>query len=110
MDFKVDYIKVDEIGNNLEKQDEDLAESFEDLLKIIDKLKDSWDGIDYNNFKATSCEYILGLNGLIGELDYLAKFMKKASKTYSDNDLGWLEKVKKIGRDENESKKYYIEQ
>lgn len=105
MVFNVDYDKVNSVGLNLEKESQDLAKNFEDLLKIIEEFEKSWDGIDYQNFKSKSSEYILKINPMIENLDYISKFMQKAANKYSNNDTGWLESVKKIGVEENDEQR-----
>ena len=105
MELKVDYVKVSDTGKDLEKENKSLSESLEDLLKIIEDLRSSWDGVDYNTFKRESSEYIVGLNKMIGNVDYLAKFMKKAAVKYSSTDNEWAKTMKKIGAEEYESKK-----
>lgn len=105
MELKVDYIKVSETGRNLEKENQSLSECLEDLIKIIEDLRSSWDGVDYHNFKEKSIEYIVGLNSMIGNIDYLAKFMKKAAVRYSTSDNEWAKTVKKIGAEKYETEK-----
>ena len=104
MDFKVDYIKVNEIGSNLEKENEDLISTLEDLVKIIEGLNESWQGVDYDNFKEVSTTYIKNLYFTTEELKYIGKFMQTASYTYQTGDEGWAKEVKQIGVDENWNK------
>ena len=40
MDFKVDYYKIRDIGDEVLKQNEDLVNTFSDLIKIINELKE----------------------------------------------------------------------
>ena len=73
--------------------------------KIIEEFEKTWDGRDYQNFKSKSSEYILKINPMIENLDYISKFMQKAANKYSNNDTGWLESVKKIGVEENDEQR-----
>lgn len=100
MDFKVDYIELNDTGLDLEALDRDLTNKFQELLKIVDDLEKYWSGRDYDNFKSNVLEFVLGLNPMIEDIDYIAKFMTKAASTYSNNDTGWLNKVKKLGVDD----------
>lgn len=102
MDFKVDYLRLHDIGTSLEKKNEELEENLEKLIKIIEELNTSWQGIDYDNFKGVSTTYIKNLNITTQELNYIAEYMKIASKSYQENDNGWANEVKRITEKEED--------
>lgn len=102
MDFKVDYLRLHDIGTSLAKKNEELEENLEKLIKIIEELNTSWQGIDYDNFKGVSTTYIKNLNITTQELNYIAEYMKIASKSYQENDNGWANEVKRITEKEED--------
>ena len=99
MDFKVDYLRVFDIGEMLERENEELVKSLEKLAKIIEDLSQSWTGADYENFKTSTTAYIKSLNSTTADIEYISKFMQSASVTYSDDDAGWAKQIKEIGAD-----------
>lgn len=101
MDFKVDYIKLDDIGFNIINKSEDLKHLFEDLEKIILDLEEDWSGNDYESFKNVAVSYIKSLSITTNELDYIGKFMRKASLRYSNNDESFSKNITNIGEDED---------
>ena len=100
MVFRVDYVKLNEISKKLEEHTEDLYNTFEDAIKIVENLNNSWKGTDYDNFKEVSTTYIKNLYKSIDELNYIASFLNTASNTYSKNDNEWAKDLKKIGVDD----------
>ena len=109
MDFKVDYILLNDKGVDLGDINKDFTRKVQELLKIVDDLERYWSGRDYDYFKENILEFCLGLNPMIEDIDYISKFMSKAARVYSSNDSGWLNRVKKIGVDDNDKQqKYHI--
>lgn len=102
MVIKVDYDKLDELGNEVIKQDEYLVSLFSDLLKIIVDLNDKWTGPDCENFQTISTTYIKNLESVTDKINYIGNFMKDAAKYYYEKDHGWEKSVKKIGEEQNE--------
>lgn len=102
MDFRVDYIKVNETGLDLEAETQNLIKKFKELLKIVDNFETCWSGSDYQSFKENFINYVLSINPMIDNIEYISKFMQKAANNYSDNDNDWLNDVKKIGVDNND--------
>ena len=100
MDFKVDYVKLNEISIELNKHNEDLKLLFNDLLKIIDNLEDSWEGSDYEIFHKVSSTYIKSLVITTDELEHISSFMKEAVQRYSSNDETFSSRISNIGVDE----------
>lgn len=100
MDFKVDYVRIFDIGEILERENEELNKLLENLLKIIDNLSNCWSGTDYENFRIAATTYIKNLSLTITDIEYIGKFMQKASRVYSNSDEEWAKQVDKIGADE----------
>ena len=96
MDFKVDYARLYDIGDVIFANKEQLFTHLNDLVKIIDDIKNSWDGPDYENFKTTSETYIKDLQPMIDRLDYIGKYMMKSSNVYADNDNEWGTQMKRF--------------
>lgn len=108
MDITVDYDKLEELGEDVIRQNEDLNKDFQDLIKIIDELSTGWNGLDYESFKSISTTYIKKLENITNEIEYLGKFIISSATTYSINDCYWEDSIKKIEVDKNEfRKKYY---
>ena len=104
MEFKVDYDDLQEIGNNVVKQNEALSVHLGDIVKIISDLDKGWSGPDCENFQTISTTYIKGLEDLLNDIEFMGNTMVKASKSYENNDKGWETSVKKIGEKEYEHK------
>lgn len=96
MDFKVDYEKVDSIGENVGIESETLEDKRKKLLDIVDKLQYCWQGDDYNEFKENATAYIKNLKFKVDEIQYISDFMRHASSKYSKNDDKWSERMKKF--------------
>lgn len=103
MDFKVDYYKIRDIGDEVLKQNEDLVNTFSDLIKIINELDNGWAGPDCDNFKTIATTYIKELETYTNKLQIIGQYMKDASNVYEENDTGWESQVKSIGENKYES-------
>lgn len=99
MEFKVDYITVLGIGNDLLKETNELEETLEHMLTLIEELNSCWKGIDYENFANNASVYIKNLNFNIQELKFLSNFIKLAAGKYSDSDLEFARRIRKVGDD-----------
>ena len=99
MDFKADYKTIYNIGDQFQKEVENIELKRLKLLKIIEELKDYWDGDDYREFRENAKVYIDNLRIKVDELQYAAGFLKYASGKYSKNDDQWVEKIKKYRED-----------
>ena len=97
MDFKVDYYRIRDIGDEVLKKQEDLVNTFGDLITIIEELNNGWAGPDYDNFKTISTTYIKELEPLTDKIQIIGECMKKASVVYEGNDSEWESQVKSIG-------------
>ena len=106
MEVKVDYEKIYNYGSNITKDNENLLAEFNNLLEIIDNLKSSWDGTDYNNFKTTAVTYIEDQKDMIDKIDFMGKFMIYSSSTYEKMNEEWGEKMKRIREDKNDKINY----
>ena len=107
MEIKVDYGKLNENGNDIVKNNEALLTEFNNLLQIIDKMKASWDGTDYNNFKTTAVTYIEEQKEMVDKINFMGKFMIYASGSYEQMNEHWGEKMKRIGEDYDDKKYNY---
>lgn len=96
MIFKVDYSKLYETGESVEKENKQLNETLNALLKIIDDLGSCWTGLDYENFKNASETYIKNLNKTTKDIEYIGSFMKEAASVYCDNDIEWDKQIKGV--------------
>lgn len=99
MELKADYEKIGTIGVNVYKEVEILKNKREELLKVLDEIKNCWVGEDADEFENNAGVYIRNLNIKIEELEHLASFMQIASKRYSNNDETWANKLKEMRKD-----------
>ena len=96
MDFKVDYARLYDLGDVMLDNKTQLVDKLCDLVKIIDDIKSSWDGPDYENFKTTAETYIKNLEPMTQKLEYISRYMIKSSNVYSENDNDWGSKMKRF--------------
>ena len=101
MDFKVDYIALYDVADALIQNYENLTTEFNDLLKIADDIKSSWDGPDYLNFKNKLVEYIKGINVITQDIKYIGDNMKLASRSYEFKDSSWKKDIDSLEKDES---------
>jgi len=97
MDIKVDYGKIHGIGSDIIKDNQKLTSNFNDLLTIIDDLKDCWEGVDYENFRNTSISFIEEQKEMLNQIEFMGKYMVYASNVYSDFDEHWGESMSRMG-------------
>ena len=96
MDIIADYNRINDIGDSVLSSCEEFTDELNELLKIAEDIKSSWDGPDYENFKNKLVEYVKGLSPLASDIKYIGDNMKKASKTYKNADTEWEKEVKKF--------------
>jgi uncharacterized protein YukE len=99
MDIKVDYDKINNIGSDVVRNDEELTSMFSDLLTIIDNLKECWEGVDYENFKTTSVSFLEEQRPLLNQIEFMGKYMIHASNVYSKFDENWGESMRRMGEE-----------
>ncbi len=97
MELVVNYNRINEIGNKLLVENEELVNTLSDILKIIYELKDGWDGPDCENFQIISTTYVKNLENITNRIQYVGEFLKKASNTYHNIDTKWLSSMKNMG-------------
>lgn len=100
MDFRMNYLVTEKMGDNLLKETEQLEENLKHMLSLIERLNIYWHGNDYDEFSKNEVAYIKNINFKVKELKYLGNFIKIASKSYSESDYEWLTKIRKIGADQ----------
>ncbi len=96
MEFRANYVKLNEIGTEFNNTKEEIIDTINDILNDIDKLSNGWQASSYEMFRNKSDEYIDNLNSFAFNIDYIGDFIIKAKNRYSSNDEEWASKVKKV--------------
>ena len=97
MVIKVDYKELENAGNKLKKEGENLDKEVDNLLKVLEKVKTSWTGVDSDVFIGKAEAYFKNIKQISGSIDEFSNFMNYADKAYEERDLRWQKEIEEAG-------------
>ncbi len=95
MKFEVKYDEVLKTGKYIEAKNEEIRLIFNRSQKIIDRVKDAWEGEDANVFVDKATVIIRDEQERRKKLESLGKMITIISGNYNNKDNEWNDKIKK---------------
>jgi len=104
MYLKANYNDIDSVSDNVLREAEVFEKTIKEMDELINSIRSCWTGGDSENFINNSSTYVKNLNQEVTEIRNLCSFSKKAADAYRGHDDGWMEKVRKVGVEEDEKR------
>ena len=101
MKLNVNYREINRIGNSVESKAVELNRKINELVVLIDRLKDCWGGNDCTTFINKSTTYLKERKNDVTEVKRVGYLIKKFSGLYNTKDVEWKEVVSKEEEFEN---------
>lgn len=101
MKLNVNYKETNRIGCSVENKALELNRKINELIVLIDNLKDCWGGNDSATFINNSTAYLKERKTEVKEVKKVGYLIKKSSSLYSNEDVTWKEVIKKEEEFEN---------
>ncbi len=88
-------------GKYLDDKSKEFEKISSEMAELVNNIKNSWDGIDSENFVKNSLEYIKGLKYVENCLASFGSYVRGKALKYDTNDLKFNEDFnRRIGVDE----------
>ena len=97
MIIKANYIEMSNTSNKLKEQKDLLNEEVDNLLDLLEKVKENWEGTDRDIFVGKAEAYFKNIKQISGSIDNFATFMKHSGDSYEEKDINWKNSVDKVG-------------
>ena len=97
MVIKANYDELLNTEARLKEESDKLDAEVENLLSVIEEVKNSWKGVDSDIFTGKAEAYIKNIKQISGSTRNFASFIKYASKSYETRDLRWKKEVEEAG-------------
>lgn len=95
MKLNVNYKETNKIGCSVDNKAIELNRRINELIVLIESIKDCWDGNDSATFINTSTTYLKERKAEVNEIKRVARLIKKSSSLYNNEDVTWKEVVSK---------------
>lgn len=97
MIIKANYNEMNTTEENLKEQSKNLNNEVDNLLSLLEEVKNSWSGNDCEIFVGKAEAYFKNIKQISGSVENFASFIKYASNTYETRDLRWKNDIEEAG-------------
>ncbi len=97
MIIKADYKELLDTKSKLKKEAEKLNEEVDNLLKVLDKVKSSWSGVDSDIYIGKAGAYFKNIKQIAGSIDEFSNFIGYVESSYETRDLRWKKEIEEAG-------------
>lgn len=86
MNIKIDFEELDEVRRITDKNKEELGYEIDRLLKSLERLKNIWQGEDFDKFYDNAYNYINRMKILCKFMETTNEFMESVENSYREQD------------------------
>ena len=97
MIIKANYNEMINAENKLKEQSKNLNKEVDNLLSLLEEVKEAWSGTDSDIFVGKAEAYFKNIKQISGSVESFASFIKYASKSYEARDLRWKKDIEEAG-------------
>ena len=97
MIIKVNYDEMANTEKKLKEQSKNLNNEVDNLLLLLEEVKNAWSGTDSEIFVGKAEAYFKNIKQISGSVENFATFIKYASKSYESRDLRWKKDIEEAG-------------
>ena len=97
MVIKANYDEMISTEAKLKEQSDKLDAEVNNLLAVLDEVRNSWTGVDGEIFAGKAEAYFKNIKQISASNRNFASFIKYASKSYETRDLRWKKEVEEAG-------------
>ncbi len=97
MKIRVKYDDLEKKCNEIVKESDELDEKINNLISLLEKVKENWDGEDSYVFTENANAYFNNMKQISTSLRDFARFGSSANKEYLEHDTSWKQEIEKEG-------------
>ncbi len=103
MKYEVKYDDLYDLGQYVEKKDEEIKTIYNDLERLIRSIPEdkTWDGVDYRNYLNSFVNFVQRERKDELQIENLSILLKNVAKFYKGNDEDWGNAMRKTVKNPN---------
>jgi len=95
MNVKVNYNQIHKIGNTVSVKMEEMNQTLQEMIELIQSIKTYWQGQDATTFENNAVTYIENSKINVIELKKIGELIKTFASKYEEKDLGFEQEMRK---------------
>ncbi len=97
MNYEVKYDELYDLGEYIEKKDEEIKKIYDDIESIVRSIPQdkTWDGVDYRNYLNSFVNFVQNERRDELQIENLSILLKDVAKFYKGNDEDWGNSMRK---------------
>lgn len=103
MKYEVKYDDLYDLGQYVEKKDDEIKTIYNDLERLIRSIPEdkTWDGVDYRNYLNSFVNFVQRERKDELQIENLSILLKNVAKFYKGNDEDWGNAMRKTVKNPN---------
>lgn len=97
MIIKANYEEMNSTEKQLKEQSNNLNKEVDNLLLLLEEVKNAWSGNDSEIFVGKAEAYFKNIKQISGSIENFATFIKYVSNSYETRDLRWKQEIEEAG-------------